>query len=257
MQLGCCTWSFHNSFDAGMTLFDFMELCAKDLKVWGYEITDGHMKNFENDYINEVKRRSVELGLTITGLTVSNDFGRTGKEALDAELELVERMVRASAALGAPVLRVFAGWPDTDREAQWDTMVEYMKKSCETAAEHGVVLAVENHNHGGFLQTSADVERILDDTGSPWLGFNLDTGNYLDGMESMERTAGRSAHVHAKMNEVAPDGSEPNIDYPGVAALLRAANYRGFVCLEYEGEEDELPAVRRGTEYLKKLIGVK
>ncbi|MFH1540225.1 MAG: TIM barrel protein, partial [bacterium] len=114
-------------------------------------------------------------------------------------------------------------------------------------------LAVENHNHGGFLQTSGDVVRLIREVDSDWLRLNLDTGNYLDGFESIEKTLLYTVHIHAKMLNVAPDGTDTTADYPALFKLLSDVNHRGFVSVEYEGEEDEFEAVPRGVEYLRRL----
>src|SRR2546423_887432 len=83
-----------------------------------------------------------------------------------------------------------------------------------------VRLVMENHNHGGFVQTSADVLTILDEVRSPALGLLLDTGNYLDGLVSIERTAALARHVHAKFTRVGPDGRDAGVDHDAVAAIL-------------------------------------
>lgn len=257
MKLGCCSWSYHRCFEKGsMNLFDWMTVCARDLKVGGIEITNNHMESLEEDYIMTVRRTAVDLHLTISALTVSNDFGLEDAAARDRELEKVELECQAAASLGTPVLRVFAGWPAEggDRDKQWDEMVRCMKIACLLGEREGVVLAVENHNHGGFLQTSKDVIRLIEEVDSNWLRLNLDTGNYVDGFTSIEKTLVYTVHAHAKMMNIAQDGTDDTCDYPAFAKLIKNANYRGFVSVEYEGEEDEESAVPRGVEYLRRLL---
>lgn len=255
MKLGCCSWSHHKLFESGdMDLFDWMTHCAKDLKVSGIEITDDHLAETAEDYLLQVKRVAVDLHLTISGLTISNDFGKSLEKDRTAELERMERTLKVAHILGTPILRVFAGWPDTNKAAQWAEMVRCMKISCMLAERDGIVLAVENHNHGGFIQTVADVEKLMVEVDSEWLRLNLDTNNFIDGWESIEKSMLYTVHVHAKMLEVGDDGAEKNIDYPRFITLLKELNYRGFVALEYEGEEDARTAVSRGTEYLRKLM---
>ena len=168
----------------------------------------------------------------------------------------MEKSLAVASELGVPVLRVFAGWPEHDRKKQWEEMVRCMKISCMLAEREGIVLAVENHNHGGFLQTSTDVRRLMNDVDSEWLRLNLDTGNYIDGFESIEKTLIYTVHAHAKMMDIGADGTDTTTDYPAFMSLLRDANYRGFLSLEYEGAEDSMSAVPRGLEYLRRLARV-
>jgi L-ribulose-5-phosphate 3-epimerase len=166
----------------------------------------------------------------------------------------MENAIKRTKDLGSPILRVFAGWPSHNKEEQWNEMVRCMQVACLLADREGIVLAVENHNHGGFLQTSEDIHRIITDVDSEWLRLNLDTGNYIDGWESIEKTLIYTVQVHAKMMDIQKDGKDFTTDYPAFIKLLREKNYRGFVSLEYEGEEDSLPAVARGVDFLRGLM---
>lgn len=254
MKLGCCSWSYHRAFESGRTnLLDWMALCASTLKVGGAEITDDHLESLGEDYLRAVTRTAVDLHLNITALTISNNFGLPTEEERNGELEKLERALDATRELGTPLLRVFAGWPEGKKEDRWDDMIKCMKISCLLAERVGVVLAVENHNHGGFLQTADDVIRLIREVDSDWLRLNLDTGNYLDGFKSIEKTLLYTVHIHAKMLDVAPDGTDTTTDYPALFKLLSDVNYRSFVSVEYEGDEDELEAVPRGVRYLQRL----
>lgn len=255
MKLGCSSWSHNQKFkDGSLDLFDWMGICARDLKVDGIEIVNEHMDSLDEDYVKTVRRLSVDLHLTISALAMFNDFGLLSSEARDAEMEKVEMECKVAAALGAPIVRVFAGWPEGDRDEQWDEMVRCMKVSCMIAEREGVVLAVENINHGGFIRTRKDVTRLMEDVDSNWLRLNLDTGNFEDGFESIEKSLVYAVHAHAKMKIAGPDGADAEIDYPAIASLMKSANYRGFVSLEYEGAEDAETAVPRCAEYLRKIL---
>jgi len=133
-------------------------------------------------------------------------------------------------------------------------MLAALRVVCAQARVAGVRLVLENHNHGGFVQTAGDVEAILRDAASPALGLLLDTGNYLDGVRSVSRTAGLAWHVHAKFTRVGPDGRDDRVDHRVVLKLLRAASYAGCVSVEYEGEEPGRTAVPRIVGYLRKEL---
>jgi len=255
MKLGLCSWSHHRNFENGnMDIFDWMTHCARDLKVGGIEITDGHLQSTDEDYIRKVKRVAVDLHLTISALTISNDFGKSDAGAREKQIEDTEFGIQLAAALGTPVLRVFAGWPEENKQKQWSEMARCMKIACMVAEREGIVLAVENHNHGGFIQTFEDVERIMQDVDSEWLRLNLDTGNFIDGFPSIEKGMLYTVQVHAKMNNVGPDGTDDTCDYPRFTKMLKEMNYRGFVSVEYEGPEEEMTAIPRGIEYIRGLL---
>ena len=161
----------------------------------------------------------------------------------------------AGRRLGTSFLRTFAGWPEGDRAARWPGMIAALRSVCDAAERLGIRLVMENHNHGGFVQTAADVTAILHAVRSPALGLLLDTGNYLDGLGSIAPTAALAWHVHAKFTRVDADGRDPSVDHDAVISLLRAAGYQGWVSVEYEGAEPSRTAVPRALAYLRQAIG--
>jgi sugar phosphate isomerase/epimerase len=159
-----------------------------------------------------------------------------------------------SKQLATRFLRTFAGWPDGDRQARWPQMIASLKVIAAQAQKAGVQLVMENHNHKGFVQTADDVAAIFDGVRSPALGLLLDTGNFLDGTASIERTAALAWHVHAKFTRVLPDGRDARVDQDAAVRLLQAAGYDGCISVEYEGEEPGSTAVPRALGYLRRLL---
>jgi sugar phosphate isomerase/epimerase len=94
----------------------------------------------------------------------------------------------------------------------------------------------------------------MDAVRSPSLGLLLDSGNYLDGLASIRRTAQLARHVHAKFRRVGPDGADALVDHSAVVAELRKVDYRGCLSVEYEGEEAPEAAVPRAVAHLKRLL---
>jgi L-ribulose-5-phosphate 3-epimerase len=50
------------------------------------------------------------------------------------------------------------------------------------------------------------------------------------------------------------DGKREEIDLPRLAGILRKANYRGYLTLEYEEPEDPMTAVPRWLEAIRKSM---
>ena len=99
-------------------------------------------------------------------------------------------------------------------------------------------MAIENH---GYLTESAeDVLRIVEGVRHEWLGVNLDSGNFeTRPYDNMEKLAPHSVNVQLKTDVVQDDGNgRLTGDYARIFGILKRAGYRGYVALEYEGEED-------------------
>lgn len=260
MKLGCSSWSYDRAIREGrLDQLEWLRLCAEELELDGVELLDHHFPDTGRPYLRDLRRRAAELHLTVSCVSVSNDFGRTTVEARQAEVEKVGRWLEIAHFLGAPVLRVFAGWlPSQEREAGrgerlWPEVVACLRESATVAAECGVVLALENHDGGGFVSRPEEIERCLEEVGSPWLRLCLDTGD-LGELSAIERTARHAVHVHAKLYDLDDEGVDRSLDWPAVVAVLREAGYRGFLCIEYEGEEPAETAVPRGVRYLRGLL---
>jgi sugar phosphate isomerase/epimerase len=255
MKLGCICGSFNRSFDAGrMDLPGFLRHCATGLRVAGAELQDIHFPETRAPYLAGLRRAAGDLGLALVGVGVHNDFGLAEATWRRAEIAKVKHWIEVAETLGAPQVRVFAGHPQGPAAERWPAMIAALREVAEFAAQAGIRLGLENHNHGAFTRTAADQLRVLEEVGHPALRHLLDTGNYVDGWPSVERTAPLAVHVHAKYWQVGPDGAEPTIDYPRLLALLRRHGYAGWVCFEYEAGEDETTGIPRALGYLRGLV---
>lgn len=256
MRLACICGSFNRTFDARkMNQLDFLSRCAGDLQVEGVELQDIHFPQTRPAYLRMLRRRVDDLGLAIVGLGVHNDFGRTDPTIRQSEVTKVKQWVEVAEQLGAPLVRVFAGYPEGDRGARWPAMIESLKEVADFAGHAGLRLGLENHNHGAFTPTAEPYLRVLREVDSPHLVPLLDTGNFTDGWASLEQTLPLAAHVHAKFWTVGPDGADSRLDYPRVLKALRAAGYDGWLTYEYETPEAEETGLPRALAYLKRVVG--
>jgi len=252
MYLGCSSESYNDVLTAGsITLADWFRICAEDLGLRAVELEDKHIGDPTPARLDDLRAIAARHELEIVNIAFMNNFGVADETRRQAEATRTVTWIGVSRRLGSRFLRTFAGWPDGDRAARWPAMVETLRSVCARAAAAGVRLVMENHNHGGFVQTAGDVEKILTAVGSPALGLLLDTGNYLDGAASIARTAGRAWHVHAKFSRVDAGGRDARVDQETALRHLRAAGYAGCVSIEYEGEESARTAVPRIVSYLR------
>jgi sugar phosphate isomerase/epimerase len=258
MKLGCICGTFNRSFATGaMDQVRFLARCATDLAVAGVELQDIHFPQTRPAYLQMLRRTAGSLNLAIIGIGIHNDFGRNDPTLRQSEVVKVKQWIEVAEQLGAPLVRVFAGYPEGDpaqRGARWPAMVDSLREVAAYAAHAGVRLGLENHNHAAFTPTAAEFLRVLKEVNSPHLIPLLDTGNFIDGWPSLEKTLALAAHVHAKFWKVSPDGSDPSVDYARIVPALRAAGYDGWVSFEYEAEEPEATGIPRALAYLKRML---
>ena len=249
------SWTPEQLKNAQMTLDDFIHFCAK-LNLDGTELTAYYFpKTVTSDYLNHLKQLTFRLGLDISGTAIGNDFCTTGPKR-EQQLAMTRRWIDHAAAMGAPVIRIFAGRvPRGDSEqAALDRCVEGINESLDYAAAKGVFLALENH--GGITATPDQLLRIVEAVKpSPWFGVNFDSGNFRtdDPYRDLERIAPFAINAQIKV-AVTRNGKKEPADLERVVGILKEAGYRGYVVLEYE-EADPKENIPRYIDRLRELIG--
>jgi len=239
---------------AKMKLEDFIQFCA-DQNLDGTELTSYYFpKEVTPPLLRAIKEQTFRLGLDISGTAIGNDFCKPAGEDWDKQIALTREWIDYSATMGAPVIRIFAGnVPKGDTEAAaFERCVAGINKSLEYAAEKGVFLALENH--GGITGTAEQLLKIVKAVQpSPWFGINLDGGNFrsADVYAELEQIAPYAINAQVKVS-VTPNGKKEPADL-GRVIILKDANYRGYVVLEYE-EADPYGEIPKVLADLRKLI---
>lgn len=260
MKLSLAAYSFRDSLKAKespMSLEDFIRLCAEyDLD--GCELTSYYFpEGFGNDYLLHIKDVAFKLGLDISGTAIANDFCLPAGEKRDATLKHTRTWIDHAAVFGAPVIRIFAGTVPKGEaeEAAIERCAAGINESLSYAAQKGVCLAMENH--GGITATPEQMLKIIEKVQpSPWFGVNLDSGNFntADPYADLAKIAPYAINAQIKTEIKPNNGKKVDADLEREIRILAEANYRGYIVLEYEAEEDPKVAVPRHLETLRKLI---
>lgn len=271
MKLSCLSLSFRDGFAGGkMTVESFIETCY-GLRLDGVDI---HTRAFQSDdraHLLTVKRLCLKRGLGLACVAISNDFGKKG-DVLQTDIENAKRWTTAAAFLGAPLVRLFAGWPRGGNEADaWRRTVDGLRECAEHGEKVGVSVALQNHNHNCLTRTGDDVVRMIKEVNHPNLTHCLDTGQYVgskgasgadrdapvdEGLyRSIEQTAQLAVHVRAKIYRIST-GEEQWLDYPRIFKALDGVHYNGVVSVVYEGwdHEHERTAIPKAVKYLRQFV---
>jgi sugar phosphate isomerase/epimerase len=234
-----------------MTLENFVDLCA-EYGLSGTEPTSYYVPDpLPDKYLQRLRRRAFLAGLSVSGTAIGNTFTHPAGQARDKELAYTKLWIDRAADMGAPTIRIFAGNVQkgtTEAQArQWT--IDAIRECCDYAGRKGVILALENH--GGIVTTAAQLVSIVREIDSEWFGVTWDSGNV------------RGADPYGELATIAPYAVTAQIktkiagkpaDLPRVVKILNDINYRGWLALEYEEEEEPKVAVPRYLDELKRLI---
>lgn len=242
--------------NASLTLADFINDCAA-LGLEGTELTSYYFPNpVTAEYLLGLRQQCFRLGLDVSGTAVGNDFAHRPGDTRTKQIEGLKRWIEHAATLGAPVIRIFAGHQQKEVSAEetHELIVSAIQECCEYAGQHGVHLALENH--GGPTATADGLLSLVKAVDSPWFGVNLDTGNFHsdDIYGELERCAPYALNVQVKVVVSGPDRKKEPTDFERLAKILRGANYRGYVVLEYEEAGDPREECAKYMDVLRKAF---
>jgi sugar phosphate isomerase/epimerase len=256
LKLGLNAYSFDKPLRQGsMTLTDAVHFCAKHgvdaLDATGYYFP-GYPKVPTDESIYALKRTAFVNGVAISGTGVRNDFAVADAAARNNDVQMVKDWIVVASKLGAPVIRVFSGQVrpngySFDEALAW--MVADFKECAAFGQQHGVVVAVQQHND--FLKTADEVIRVIDAVGSEWFACILDIGSLRSGdpYAEIEKLTPYAVSWQLKEN-VGRNGKLEATDLVRIKAIIDRSGYRGYVPFEALGAGDPQMTV---AEFLEKI----
>ena len=193
-----------------------------------------------NEEIFSFKRKAHELGLSISGTGVRNEFSFENKDLLDKEIDLVKRWIEVAAKLGAPVLRVFTAklYSEGEERKRVEARMIHAFQTClETAKSHGIILGIQNHND--FLRTADECHDLFKKINSPWLGLVLDTGNFIaeDPYEEIRKAIPLAVNWQVK-EKLLIKGVQTPMNLERLCNIIKSSSYKGFMPIENLGMQD-------------------
>ena len=236
-----------------MDMFKFIDFCAAN-GCDGAELTSYFFRhNVTRDYLIALRRHAFLRGVDISSSAVGNNFSLPQGEARDAQIAYVKKWIDHAAVLGAPHIRVFAGREPKgvtrDDADKW--AIAGLRECCDYAGKRGIFLGIENHDSIGNAKSLLNFVKAVD---HPWFGVNLDSGNFrtANPYEDFAAAAPFAVNVQLKV-ELKVAGKQVPTDLKRAADILRAANYQGYVALEYEAAANPYTAI---PPLLKKLRAI-
>jgi sugar phosphate isomerase/epimerase len=220
--------------NAEIDMFDFLDYCVAE-KFDAAELTSYFFPpDADEKYFLALRQAAFVRGMTISGTAIGNNFTIGQGAQLDAEIAAAKKWIDHAAILGAPHIRVFAGTGhDLAKDpARMDEAIAALSECADHAAEKGIFLGVENHGN----LTAAQMLEIMQRVENPWVGINLDTGNFLsdDPYADLVACAPYAVNVQVKVSMKTPAGKPYPADLTRVGKILRDSGYQGFVILEFE-----------------------
>jgi len=227
----------------------------------------------ENEHCRILKRTALINGVDLCCMSTHQGFLSPDKDKRRKNIELTKRQVEIAYKLGIPIIRINTGtWgtsknfddlmahrgiePPVDGYTEDDGfkwVIDSIEKCLPKAEECGVILGLENH--WGLARTPEGLLRIVNAIDSPWLQVLLDTGNFLeDPYDKLEMCAPQTVLMQAKTYYGGGLWYTLDLDYPRIARIMKKHNFRGYISLEFEGNENYRTAIPKSLARLRQAF---
>ena len=217
-----------------------------------------------------------DLGIVIGALT-PYVWGINSLDEAERQRDIARLVtcIRVAESLDCHRIRIYGGAFSTDEHRAhepelWSRLVDSLGELGTVAAEHGVVLCVENH-FSTMTESAEQTVRLMRELDLNSVGILYDQANLTfthceDYAEAIAQQARWIRHVHVKdlewmdpnrrlrtagVSRIKPEDrvhwsrmiGDGVLDWPAIVAALDAVGYDGFYSLEYEyrWNPDDLP----------------
>lgn len=283
MKISVSSYSFMQYIRAGkMTQFETIAK-AKELGFDAIEFTTIDGESHEERLKNAKKYReeAEKLGMIINAYTIGANLFKEDKAEATEEIERLKKELLVAKELGAPLMRhdVCYTLSKTGNGRSFDLMLPTIAKNARELTEYAQTLGIKtcSENHGFIAQDSDRVERLYNAVNHENYGLLVDMGNFACADENsataVSRLAPYAIHAHAKDFIIRKERfgrcqletrgcnyiggvavGEGDIPVKQCLAILKKAQYEGFLSIEYEGCDDCIDGIKRGLENLKKFL---
>jgi len=282
MKVGIDSYCYHRFFGEvypqqvkppkRMTLEDFIRR-ARQLEVDGVSLESCFIDRFDKAYLSEVKGMLDEFQLDRVFAWGHPDGLEGGKN--EKMFDDMMKSIEYAEAIGAQVMRVVGSslvFRFESHEAQIERLSRMFSTAAKEVEKRGIMMAVENH----IDFNSDEILQILKNVGSPNIGINFDTGNFVrvldDPVLAMKKLVKHVFATHIKdlriqkgvpVNEwyffsCTPVGDGGIVDNQKIGQLLQDNGFEGFMAVEIDFlhpdfKADEDKAVARSIKELKRI----
>ena len=250
-----------------------IETCIDEAARMGFDGVDlllMQMESEENGYLQKLKRHALINGMALCCMSTHQGYVYPDEARRQKNIDLTLKQIEIAYRLGVPIVRLNTGrWgttksfddlmanrgiepilPGYTEEDGFKWVIDSITKCLPRAEECGVILGLENH--WGLARTPEGLLRIVNAINSPWLQVLLDTGNFLeDPYDKLEKCAAQTVFMQAKTYYGGGLWYSLDLDYPRIGRIMRKHSFRGYVSLEFEGNEDYKTAVPKSLAVLR------
>ncbi len=256
-RLAVASYPFRNFMDrpghADLKLTEFAAMVAEKFGIHNIEPLSEHFPSTEPAYLDELRRAVEQAHAHIVNIptSVGASLYDTDPARRDKAIAGSRKWVDVAVAVGSPSIRVHiqgarGAAPDVGRAS------ESLRQVAEYGAAKNVMINLENDDL--VTEDAFFLVKVIDAVASPWLRGLPDFGNSMmkgdedfnyRAVEAMFRHAYNISHV--KDSEV-DNGKIFRVSMAKTFDIAKAAGYRGYFSMEFEGQGEPYEGTRKLIE---------
>ena len=262
-QISLAQWSLHRALFAGeLDTPGFVRAARDDYSIGAVEYVNAFFKEQVKDekYLAALKKTADDAGVWSL-LIMCDGLGRLGDPDKAARTRAIENhrpWLHAAKTLGCHSIRVNAA-SSGERAEQVKLAADGLRRLSELGETFSLNVIVENH--GGLSSDGAWLAEVMRTVDHPRCGtlpdfgnFQLGDGKWYDRYRGVEELMPFAKAVSAKSHAFDAEGHETKTDYRRMLGIVLDAGYRGYVGIEFEGNDVSEPeGIRRTKTLLEKV----
>src|SRR5262249_39251700 len=253
-RIAISAWAFRSIIDApqnderdpklsAMDMKDFAAHIREKFNVVNIEPYNRYFRSLEPAYLYQFRDALERAGSHAVNLAADMDTSYFDADAATRTKSIADakKWIDVAVAIGAPSVRT--SMSSTKSAPNLDLAAESLKPVADYAASRNVVVHLENDNL--VAEDAFFIEKLVRRANHPYLHALPDFGNsYGSGDADFAARAVKAlfplayAISHVKPSSTTAQGKEMQVDLAGAFAAAKAAAYKGYFSMEYEGNEE-------------------
>lgn len=266
-------WSFHRLLESNqMTNLDFPAKAKQEFDIRVVEYVNSFFKDKAEDtaYLNELLQRCKDNDVQNHLIMIDDEgpLAHPDDHIRNAAVENHYKWIDAAKYLGCSTVRVNAFGEGSPEEVQ-QAAADGLNKLSEYAEKEGIQITVENH--GGVTSNGEWLAGLMKLTNNKNVGTLPDLGNFCirwegswsnckemyDRYKGVTELMPFAKGISAKTIDFDADGNCVETDYTRMLKIIKDAGFKGYVGIEYGGEQiSEAEGVRKTKELLLKTAAI-
>jgi sugar phosphate isomerase/epimerase len=255
-RTGLVAYSYRQALQAKTMTYEDLIRIAVETGTDGIDMTVYWLPATTDDCLLPLRRLAYRNRVEIYSIGTRVRLAQPTAELRAEQLTELRKWLDVAQRVGATHVRVFGGAkPDGfTLDQAIGFAAETLKRGAEDAGARGLILGVEDD--GGITDYAKETIEIVKRADSPWVGMNLDIGNFRPPAvyNQIEMSIPYAVSTHVKTEVALDDGkTRAPADWDRVFRMFAAHGFRGYMGLEYEASADPATAVPGHLRRLKEL----